>query len=123
MKRMRSLSCPSRSAFGQRGDDVGQGSEVDALAGLDRLDAERGGEVGLAGSRRAQQVDDLLAGDEGELGERQDAVAVERGLEGEVEAVEGLERAQPGGHQGDLDAPRLAHGQFLAEQLLERFQG
>ena len=38
--------------LGQRGDDVGQGAEVDALAGLDRLDAERGGEVGLAGARR-----------------------------------------------------------------------
>src|SRR4029077_1755465 len=28
--------------LGQRGDDVSQGSEVDALAGLDRLNAERG---------------------------------------------------------------------------------
>jgi hypothetical protein len=31
--------------------------------------------MGLAGSGRAEQVHDLLAGDEGELGERPDAVA------------------------------------------------
>jgi hypothetical protein len=38
--------------LGQGGDDVGKGAEVNALAGLDGLDAERRGEMGLAGSRR-----------------------------------------------------------------------
>ena len=66
-------------------------AEVDAAAGLDRLDAEREAQMALAGAGRAEEVDDLGAVDELELGERQDAVAVERGLEGEVEAGERLD--------------------------------
>ena len=88
-------SAPTRSA---------KRAEVDAAAGLDRLDAERDREVALAGAGRAEEVDDLVAVDEVELGERQDAVAVERGLEGEVEAGEGLDVAEPGHQQRRLDA-------------------
>jgi hypothetical protein len=42
--------------LGQRGDDVGKRAEVDALAGLDGLDAERRGEMGLASSRRSSVI-------------------------------------------------------------------
>ena len=48
-------------------------------------------EMALAGAGRAEEVHDLGAVDELQLGERQDAVAVERGLEGEVEAGERLD--------------------------------
>ena len=37
---------------GERGDDVGEGAEVDAAAGFHRLDAERQAEMGLAGAGR-----------------------------------------------------------------------
>jgi hypothetical protein len=42
--------------------------------------------MAFAGAGRPEQMDDFGTVDELELGERQDAVAVERGLEGEVEA-------------------------------------
>ena len=104
---------------GQRGDDVGQSGEVDALAGLDRLDGERGGQVALAGAGRAEQMHDLGTVDEGQLGQGEDAVAIERGLEGEVEAGERLDRGQPCQGERGLDAAVLADGEFLDEQLVE----
>ena len=77
--------------------------------------------MALAGAGRAEQMHHLGAVDEVELGERQDAVAVERGLEGEVEAGERLDRGQPRQLQRRLDAAVLADGQFLDEQLIEGF--
>ena len=97
-------------------------AEVDAAAGLHRLDAERDGEVALAGAGRAEEVDDLVAVDEVELGERQDPVAVERGLEGEVEAGQRLDGREPGHHQRRLDAAALAQGQLLGEQGIDRLE-
>ena len=64
----------------------------------------------------------LVAVDELELGEGQDTVAVERGLEGEVEAGQRLDGGEPGHHQRRLDAPALAHGQFLGEQGIDGVQ-
>jgi hypothetical protein len=63
--------------LGERGDEVGEGDEVDAAPGFDRLDPEGDREVTLAGAGRPEQVDHLMAIDEVELGEGQDAVAVE----------------------------------------------
>ena len=51
--------------------------------------------MALAGAGRTEQMHHLGAVDELQLGERQDAVAVERGLEGEVEAGERLDGGQP----------------------------
>jgi hypothetical protein len=48
------VSFPLR--LGQRADDVGQGREVDAAPGLDRLDAERTGQMALAGARRGSDI-------------------------------------------------------------------
>ena len=50
------------------------------------FDAQRQTEVALSGAGRANEMQDLGAIDEAELGERHDAVLVERRLEGEVEA-------------------------------------
>ena len=58
--------------LGQRSDDVGEGREVDAASGLDRLDAECHRQVAFTGAGRAEDVDDLVAVDELELGEGQD---------------------------------------------------
>ena len=68
-------------------DQLGQGGAVDPPACLHGGDAERDQQVALAGARRAEEMHDLGASDEVELGERHDAVPVERGLEGEVEAL------------------------------------
>jgi hypothetical protein len=48
---------------------------------------------------------DLGAVDEVEPSERHDAVAIERGLEREVEAGDRLDHRQPGHAQRGLDAP------------------
>jgi hypothetical protein len=47
--------------------------------------------AGVGGARRSEEVHDLVAVDELQFGERHDAV-LERGLEGEVEASERLDR-------------------------------
>src|SRR5436305_228418 len=82
--------------FGERGDDIGERAEVDAATGLHRLDAERETEVGLSGPRRADKVDGLSPVDELQSGKSYDAVFVERGLEGEVEAGKCLDSRQLG---------------------------
>jgi hypothetical protein len=52
---------PAKSAIafglGERGDDVGERTEVDAAAGFDRLDAEGETEMGLAGPGRAYEME------------------------------------------------------------------
>ncbi len=68
------------------------------------------------GAGRAEEMHDLGAGHEIELGERQDAIAVERGLEGEVEALDRLGRGEPGGLECDADATGLAGGVLLGQQ-------
>ena len=98
-KRIFSRRVPSRSALASERDEIGERGEVDAAAGFDGLDAERDGEMALAGAGRAEEVHDLGAVDELQLGERQDAVAVERGLEGEVEAGERLDGGEPRHHR------------------------
>ena len=89
--------------LGEGADDIGEGGEVDAAAGFDGFDAKRHGEMRFAGAGRAEEVDDLTAIDELELGEGEDALAVERGLEGEVEAGEGLDRREAAHAQRRLD--------------------
>jgi hypothetical protein len=69
-----------------------RGATVDALAGLDGGDAEGGCEMTFAGAGRAEEVDHLDTAHEVELGERHDAAPVERGLEGEVKALQRLGR-------------------------------
>ena len=121
-KRIRSRSRPSRSALASEATMSARVAEVDAAAGLHRLDAERDGEVPLAGAGRAEEVDDLVAVDEVELGEGQDPVAVERRLEGEVEAGQRLDGRELCHPQRRLDATVLAQGQFLGEQGIDHLE-
>jgi len=65
----------------------------------------------------------LGAIDEGEFGERQDAVLVERGLEGEVEAGERLDRRQASEQQRGLDPAVLPNGELLDQDLVQRADG
>jgi hypothetical protein len=64
-------------------------------------------------------VDDLCAGDEVELGEREHSLAIQRRLEGEVEALDRLHRHEPGRRKGDGDAAVLADAELLAEQRVD----
>lgn len=70
---------------------------------------------------RSEQMDDLGPVDELQLGQRQDPIAIERGLEAEVEAGQCLDRGQPRHHQRGLHAPVLPDRQLLDEQGVERF--
>jgi hypothetical protein len=107
--------------LGEPGDDVGEGGEVDGPARLHRLDGEGRGQMGLAGAGRAEKMHHLGAVDEAQLGERHDALPVERRLEGEVETGEGLDGGEARQRERHLDAPVLAHGALFDEQLIERF--
>ena len=79
--------------------------------------------MGFAGAWRTEEVHDLGAPDEVELCQSCDPVAVEGGLEREVEALQRLDRHQLGGAQGDVDAASLPRRVFLAEQAADRLDG
>ena len=76
----------------------------------------------LAGAGRPDEVQDLGAVDELELGERHDAVLIERRLEGEVEAGERLDGGEPRHDKRCLDAAVLAQGELLGEQGVDGFE-
>ena len=109
--------------LGERDDDVGERAEVDAAAGFDRLDAEGEAQMSLAGSGWTYEMERFGAVDELQPGERQDAVPVERGLEGEVEPGEGLDRREPRHLDRHPDAPVLARGQLFGKQGVDGFDG
>jgi len=109
-------------AFGlcEGGDDVGERGERDALSSLHGLDRERRREMAFAGAGRPEQMDHFGAVDELQFGKRQDAIAIERGLEREVEAGERFDSRQARHPQRGADTPIVAQRQFLDKQLIER---
>ena len=109
--------------LGQRADELGEGGEVDAAAGLDRLYGQGDGQMGFAAAGLAEEVDDLVPADEVEPGQGEDAVAVERGLEREVEPGQRLDGEQPAHLEGGLDPAALAQAELLVEQVVDRLEG
>ena len=77
--------------------------------------------MGFSGARWPEQVNDLGAVDEVETGERRDPVAVERGLEREVKAGQGLNDGQPGHPQCRFDPTVLTQAEFFGEKIVDRF--
>ena len=77
----------------------------------------------FAGAGRAEKMDDLVPRDEPELGEGQDAIAIERRLEREIEPGDRLYGGETAHAQCGLDAAVLAQGQLVGEQDVDRFQG
>ena len=73
------LEGPGAFGLGERGNEFGQGREIDALMGLDGVHPQGDGQVALADAGRAEQVDSLAAVDEAEFGQGEDAIAVEAG--------------------------------------------
>ena len=67
-------------------------------------------------------MDHLMAVDEVELCQGENAVAVQRGLEREVKARQRLDRGQPGHRQRRLDAAPVADGEFLGQQGINRLK-
>jgi hypothetical protein len=68
-------------------------------------------------SRWTEEVDHLVAVDEVELGKGENAVAVEGGLEREVEASEGLDCRELGHTKRHLDASVLAQRNSSANRV------
>ena len=77
----------------------------------------------FAGAWRSNEMNHFVSVNEVECGEGGDAIAVERRLEGEVEAGQRLDRGQSGHLQRRLDAPALADRQLLGEQRFDRLDG
>jgi hypothetical protein len=75
----------------------------------------------LAAAGLPNEVKDLMAVDELELGQGENAVTVERGLEREVKAGQGFDGEQPAHLECGPHPPALAQGQFLTQQGLQGF--
>jgi hypothetical protein len=68
------------------------------------------------------KVQDFSALDELELGQSHDAVLVERGLEGEVEAGERFDGGEPRHDERRLDATVLPQSELFHEQGIDCFE-
>lgn len=93
---------------GQQRDPLGGGAEQDPLACQARADRERDGQMGLAGSWRAEQDHVLLGVQEVELSKMLDHLLLDRALEGEVELLQRLSRRETSGSDAALAAVGLA---------------
>src|SRR5271165_3670107 len=74
------------------------------------------------GTRWAQEVHHFAAFDEIQLREGQNPIAIEGGLETEVETLERFEGGEPRGQERHLDASTLAQAPLLLEQRLDEFE-
>jgi len=75
--------------------------------------------MGLADAGRSQQEHVLLLGQEGERGQIHELRPIERGLKGEVEGVDGLEKGHAREPERILDPPLFARGDLLLEEPIE----
>ena len=75
----------------------------------------------LADARRAEEDHVLLTLQEAELVERVDLLALDRGLEAEVEVVEGLDGREPARAHRSLKAAVVAQRDLGTEELLDGF--
>ena len=133
-----------RRAGGTRGRHMGIGLErgrkfieaevLDREAELDRPKARSDKDVALADARRALQETRLGVADPGAGGQRLDARARDRRLEGEVEVlqrlaggevwpVEGLAGGELRGLQHRRDPPLLPAGSLRAQEPVEKDMG
>ena len=102
------------------GDEVGGhllgGGEVATPAGLDGADGERDSEMRLAASWLTEEENWPVLVDEPQGGEVLDELAVDRGLELEVEVLDGLAEREPGVAQPRREPPVAGVDRFLVEQ-------
>src|SRR5690606_7455655 len=100
-------------------DELVQREEVGAVAALDRLERQGGGEVRLADARGSEEEHVLALVEEAQRGEFLDHVPGHRGLSVEVEALERLGGGDARQLEVGLDPPLEAGGEFSAEQVVE----
>ena len=116
-QRLESAVEPARG-FGllQGVHQVGQRAEVDLASALGSSDRQ----VRLSHAGRAEEDDVLLALQKAQFVERVDLLALDRGLEGEVEAPERLHVWQAAGAHGGLEATAVAKRDLSGQELLDR---
>ena len=105
--------------LGEGVDQPRERAVVDAPPGLGRGDREAYGQMSLPDPGRPEQDHVLAAIDEAELVQALDLLALDAGLEGEVELIERLDRGQPGGTHGCPEPTVVAQRDLGAEQLLD----
>ena len=91
-------------------EQLGDGDEVDVGTLRHSLHAQRHGQVGFPTPRGTQEDDVLAVGDEAQCGELLDPLAIDRGLEGEVEVAQRLD-------EGEVGKPRLDEGEVGKPRL------
>ena len=105
--------------LGQRGDERQGLSEDGPIAFAHRLDPQRDRLMRLPDAGRPEQNDVLAVGDESALCELLKPLLVDRGLEGEIEALERLDVRELGQSRSNGDVLFLFGGHFLREELVE----
>src|SRR5690606_30847614 len=105
----------------QRLDETDQRAVVDAASALSCGDREADRQVCLADARRSEEDHVLPALDEAELVQALDLLAADRGLEGEVELIQRLDRRQPRRAHRGLQPTVVAQGDLSGEEPFDRF--
>ena len=115
----RGLPASFERGLGGAGDEVGGGGVVDAVAGVDGFEAERDREHRLADAGWPDREDVRVFFDEAQRRELFDEAAVDRGLGGEVEVLEGLGGGEPGEAQAAGEAPFERRLDFDFEEVVQ----
>ena len=92
---------------------------IDAPSGFGRRDREAYGQVSLPDPGRTEQDHVLPSVQEAELVQALDLLALDGGLEGEVELVQRLHRRQPRGAHGGLETAVVAQHDLGVQELLD----
>src|SRR5689334_16267673 len=107
----------------KRRDEIGERAVVDAPAALRRGNGETDRQVRFADAGRPEEDHILASLDEAELMQTFNLLAPQRGLEGEVEVAQLLDRRQPTGPHRGLQASIIAELNLRRQQLLDRLRG
>jgi hypothetical protein len=92
----------------ERGDEVGGGGVVHPPAVLGRGDRQANGEMGLSHTRGPEEDHILPPLDEREGVEALELIALDRGLEAEIEVAQRLHCREPGRAHGGLEPALIA---------------
>src|SRR5690606_15752082 len=104
----------------ERLDEADQRAVVDAASALSGGDREADRQMCFPDARRSEQDHVLPALDEAELVQALDLLAADRGLEGEVELLQGLYRRQPRRAHRGLEPAVVTQGDLGGEEPFDR---
>ena len=105
----------------ERGDEVGERAVVDPAPALGGLDGEADREMGLTDTGWAEEDHVLLVLQEAELVQGVDLLALDGGLEAEVEVGEQLDGREPRRTHRGLESSVVAQRDLSPEQLFDGF--